>query len=143
MPDEEASEALSRFREKRDKASATTIIWVVVLAVGIPAMIGLVALLFMADKSSEESKKEQIEAETRRKKAIQSSKSNLAVRGYTVLSNKVKVSGGKNSPVVRGMARKGDVICPFECRFRVSETAEQKVLVPEYIEIDGEVVFSK
>jgi len=141
VPDEEASEALSRYREKRDKATSATIIWVIVVAVGVPAMIGLVALLFIVDKSSERSQKENREARIRRTKAVQSARSNLKVRGYTVQSDSIKVSGGKKDAVVRRVAKKGDTEYPFECRFRVTEASEQYVLVPELIEIDGEVVF--
>jgi hypothetical protein len=142
VPDEEASDALATFREKRDKASSKTIIWVIVIAVGVPVVIGLMLLLFVVQKSGEESQDQKRTAKETRSRAINMAKNNLSARGYTVQTDKIKVSGGNKAPVVNGWATKDEESYEFECKFRITETPDKVAWSVDYIEIDGEVIYS-
>lgn len=118
------------------------IIWVIAIGVGVPVIIGLLALLFVAQKSSKESKQERLETQKMRTRAIEAAKSNLSVRGYSVQIEKIKISGESKAPLVSGWAIKGDESHEFKCKFRVTETSDKVAWSVEYIEIDGEVVYS-
>lgn len=139
----EANEAVARFREKRHKASSKMIVWVIALAVGIPAVIGLFVLLVVAVSSSKEIQEEKRIAQETRERAINMAKNNLANRGYTLQTRDIKVSSGKDTAVVTGRARKGEQVHDFKCKVRKTETDDRYIWGVEYLEIDGVSVVRK
>lgn len=137
----EQSEALARYHEKRGKSTTATVIWVIVLAVGVPALIGGIFLLYVLTQSSKEATEERRMANETRKTAIRQAQNNLGVRGFKNLA-KVDVSGEDSAPVVTGEAEKDGDVHAFACKFRITETADRIAWSVEYIEIDGQIVYS-
>lgn len=136
----EENATLARYREKREKSTTAMIIGVVVLALGVPALIGLIVFLVTLKESSQEAKEERRAASETRKTAIRQAQNNLSVRGFKNLKN-VKVSGDRAAPVVTGEAEREGEIHDFECKFRITETSDKIAWSVDYIEVGGQVIY--
>lgn len=138
------SEALSRYREKRDKGMTGAIIGVVVVLVGLPLIGLLVWALAFASGASDEASADKREAAERKRIAREMAQENLANRGFSKLEN-LEISASGKRPTVSGRATKDGQSHSFHCVFRVEtfkkKNEEEDFWSVESIDVDGERIF--